>query len=73
MKTDCRYRFMAALLVMLLPGGLLGEDAPAAEIESVIPGRTWDRLAPGEAGLDAGRLRAFSAYTGGFGCVVRYG
>ncbi len=37
------------------------------------PGKTWAIVQPREAGLDAGRLAAFSRYVAGRGCVVRGG
>lgn len=39
----------------------------------VYPGRDWATKSPVEAGLSADGLKAFSDYTGGFGCVVRHG
>lgn len=47
--------------------------AGGAEVEPVYPGREWTTKAPGEVGLDAGKLKAFSDYAGGFGCIVRHG
>lgn len=40
---------------------------------AVYPGTEWATKAPGDVGLNAERLRAFSEYAGGFGCVVRHG
>ncbi|MDI6450612.1 serine hydrolase [Anaerobaca lacustris] len=40
---------------------------------AVYPGGEWATKTPDEVGLDAGKLRAFSDYAGGFGCVVRHG
>ncbi len=39
----------------------------------VYPGRTWAKKTPAEAGLDIKALRAYSDFTGGFGCVIRQG
>jgi CubicO group peptidase (beta-lactamase class C family) len=49
-------------------GGLV-QAAP----KSVFPGREWARKTPAEVGLNADRLRAFSRFVGGRGCVVRHG
>jgi len=45
----------------------------SAAVEPVYPGKTWVTKAPGEVGLDAGKLKAFSDHAGGFGCVIRHG
>jgi len=45
----------------------------AATVDPVYPGKTWATKAPGEVGLDAEKLKAFSDYAGGFGCVIRHG
>ena len=47
------------------------EHAMAAE--AVYPGATWAKKTPAEAGMDAGKLAAFSTFAGGRGCVVRGG
>jgi len=47
--------------------------AGAVETESVYPGREWATKLPIEVGLDAGKLKGFSDFTGGFGCVIRRG
>ena len=41
--------------------------------ETVYPGKTWARKTPAAAGMDAAKLRAFSTYVGGRGCVTRHG
>ena len=41
--------------------------------EPVYPGKTWDVRSPQAVGLDEAKLRAFSAFVGGRGCVVRNG
>ncbi len=41
--------------------------------QSVYPGRTWAVSMPAEAGLDEVKLKAFSDYLGGRGCVTRGG
>ena len=47
---------------------------PAADIPiGVLPGKTWATKTPAEVGLDAGKLREFSEFVGGRGCVVRHG
>ncbi|MCF7973975.1 MAG: serine hydrolase [Phycisphaerae bacterium] len=44
-----------------------------AEVDSVYPGRDWATKGPNEVGLDEGKLKALSDFTGGFGCVIRHG
>jgi len=39
----------------------------------VYPGKAWTRKPPAEAGLDAARLKAFSDFVRGRGCVTRHG
>ena len=46
---------------------------PATAADDVYPGKTWQVRAPRDVGLDADRLKAFSKYVGGRGCVVRGG
>ena len=43
------------------------------QVPAVYPGREWAAKQPAEIGLSAEKLRAFSDYVGGFGCVVRHG
>jgi CubicO group peptidase (beta-lactamase class C family) len=43
------------------------------EAQRVFPGQEWATRTPAEVGLDADRLKTFSDYVGGRGCVVRYG
>ena len=43
----------------------------AAEVVS--PGTQWEQKTPSESGMDAAKLKAFSRFTGGRGCVVRHG
>ena len=45
----------------------------ATAAKSVYPGRTLSLKAPVEGGLDAEKLKAFSEYVGGRGCVIRHG
>ncbi len=45
----------------------------AAWAAPVWPGKTWAKKTPPELGLDAARLKAFSRYVRGRGCVVRRG
>ena len=47
--------------------------AAASAVEPVYPGRDWAKKTPEQVGLDAVRLKAFSDYAGGFGCIVRHG
>jgi len=59
-------RMMLAVAVICM-----GEVVSAAG--PVYPGRDWATKSPAEVGLSAEKLRAFSDYAGGFGCVVRHG
>ncbi|RPJ24748.1 MAG: hypothetical protein EHM35_16105, partial [Planctomycetaceae bacterium] len=43
------------------------------QVPTVYPGREWAAKQPAEIGLSAEKLKAFSDYVGGFGCVVRHG
>ena len=45
----------------------------AAAQQTVYPGKTWATKTPAEVGLDADKLKVFSDYVGGRGCVVRHG
>jgi CubicO group peptidase (beta-lactamase class C family) len=45
----------------------------AGAAELVYPGKGWETKRPQEIGLDEQKLKAFSDYAGGFGCVVRNG
>ena len=47
--------------------------AGAAGLEPVYPGQDWARKTPAEVGLNPEKLKAFSRFTGGFGCVIRHG
>jgi CubicO group peptidase (beta-lactamase class C family) len=47
--------------------------AGAAAVEAVYPGKEWSTKQPEQVGLNAAKLKAFSDYAGGFGCVVRHG
>jgi len=49
--------------------------APGAcgQVPAVYPGREWAAKQPAEVDLSAEKLKAFSDYVGGFGCVVRHG
>jgi hypothetical protein len=59
---------LALALVLCAGQPIRASDAPA-----VYPGEEWETKQPNEVGLDAGKLKAFSDYTSGFGCVVRHG
>jgi len=54
------------VVVVLGVGGL-------THAASVYPGREWATKPPGEGGLSANALKAFSDRVGGSGCVVRHG
>jgi len=60
-------RWTSVLIVALLASGVF------AAVEPVYPGKEWATRGPAEIGLDAAKLKAFSDYAGGFGCVVRHG
>ncbi len=65
------FRFAASCLVgLLFP--LLSQRTGAAE-EPVYPAATWASKKPSEVGLNADKLKAFSKFVGGRGCVVRHG
>ena len=49
------------------------DEALADETAQVYPGKNWAAKTPEQAGLDVGKLKELSDYTGGFGCVVRHG
>ncbi len=55
------------VMVAVLSLGGLAHAAP------IYPGREWATKPPGEVGLSAEGLKAFSDQIGGFGCVVRHG
>ncbi len=61
--------WLTLAIVALCMGGM----AYADEAGPVYPGRAWASKPPAEVGLAADRLKAFSDYVGGFGCVVRQG
>jgi len=42
-------------------------------IEAVYPGQAWARKSADQVGLDSKKLKTFSDFTGGFGCVIRHG
>jgi CubicO group peptidase (beta-lactamase class C family) len=50
-----------------------GSSLSATEPVPTLPGVEWVVAAPADVGLDAARLRDFSDYIGGRGCVVRHG
>ena len=67
------FRFVIFALGVL--GGVCGstgfaDDRPA---EIVFPEASWSQRAPGELGLDAGKLDEVARSLGGRGCVIRYG
>lgn len=39
----------------------------------VFPGREWAAKSPSEVGLSADKLKVFSDFAGGFGCIIRHG
>jgi CubicO group peptidase (beta-lactamase class C family) len=60
----------SCLKVMLL--SIVSLTVDAAD-EPVYPGATWAKKKPSEVGLSAEKLKAFSNFVGGRGCVVRHG
>ena len=60
----------AALLVV---SGLLHSPLQADDPKAVFPGKAWAKKTPAEVGLDAEKLKRFSQFVGGRGCVVRRG
>lgn len=63
--------FLKCFSTVCLLAGVFGVTAVGGEV--VYPGKSWERVSPAEAGLDASKLKAMSDYAGGFGCVVRGG
>ncbi len=55
--------------VLLMTGGSLR----AADSKQVFPGKQWATRAPSEVGMDPKKLKTFSTFIGGRGCVVRHG
>ena len=60
-------------LLLLAVGGLLSVELRAADTETVFPGKAWATKTPAEVGLDVDKLKEFSQFVGGRGCVVRHG
>lgn len=56
---------LGLLFTMGLPEGRTAEP--------IFPGKTWAKKSPAEVGLDAEKLKAFSKFVGGRGCVIRHG
>ncbi len=56
-----------AVLALTVCARALSADSP------VFPGKTWQEKSPDEVGMDAAKLKAFSQFVGGRGCVVRHG
>jgi CubicO group peptidase (beta-lactamase class C family) len=48
-------------------------EGAAHAADPVFPGREWAARSPAEVGLSAEKLKAFSDFAGGFGCVIRHG
>lgn len=63
----------AGLLVLVLLGVANGDEADESP---VVPGDSWERVSPDEAGMDAALLARAEKYAlsgGGAGCIVRGG
>lgn len=73
-KRACNTNILAALasLVFFLSFSFT-YGVIADEIERVTPRKEWERKTPEEVGLDSKKLKQFSEFVGGRGCVVRYG
>jgi len=63
------YSVLSAFIFVLM--GI--QAAESADIKPVFPGEKWQTQTPADVGLDESKLKALGEYTGGFGCVVRYG
>ncbi len=63
----------SSALASTVPNVLAAAPPHDGDRRAVFPGKTWANRRPAEVGLDPGRLRAFSQFVGGRGCVVRYG
>ena len=60
------------LLAVILVGAAVFETC-AGESMPAYPGTEWTTKSPGQAGLNAEKLKELSDYAGGFGCLVRHG
>lgn len=58
---------------LIVSVALLLNVASAAAAETVYPGKDWAKKTPAEVGMDAAKLREFSRFVGGRGCVIRHG
>ncbi len=67
--------WQVVLVWTLLAGGLLGFARPAVAGtgRAVWPGKTWTTKAAAEVGMDEAKLKAFSDFAKGRGCVTRHG
>lgn len=66
------FRIRTCWFVFVLAPLLFFSTSAAAQ-NRVYPGKDWLRKTPKQVGLDAKKLRAFSKFVGGRGCVVRHG
>ena len=62
-------RWFMLLVFVLCASGIVA----AGQVEPVYPDREWATKPAGQVGLDVNKLKTFSDYAGGFGCVVRHG
>ena len=60
-------------VMLLVVGGVYSAGLRADDSEAVFPGKAWAKKTPAEVGLDARKLKQFSQFVGGRGCVVRHG
>ncbi|MDY7010040.1 MAG: hypothetical protein SVV80_04725 [Planctomycetota bacterium] len=64
-------RTMLRIIITVFAIQMSALPVPAGK--TVFPGKTWTVRTPAEVGLDKGKLKDFSDYLGGRGCVTRYG
>jgi CubicO group peptidase (beta-lactamase class C family) len=65
---DDHFSVRKATLEVIAP-----KERPQQPVESVFPGDHWQEKLPAEVGLDPAKLKAFSDFVGGRGCVTRHG
>jgi len=59
-------------VALVLAAGVPGGAGAAGVPEAAFPGKRWARKTPAEVGLDPAKLKEFSRFVGGRGCVVRH-
>jgi len=63
----------SALLVPVVVAGCASGAFSANPTSAVFPGQTWATRTPAQVGMNIAKLKAFSTFVGGRGCVVRHG